>query len=54
MAEEYQQAVSLANLGGIRDLQSSYTQLGLKNSPQVSIRLLNLESSFLFLIQKCF
>ncbi|GMN51594.1 hypothetical protein TIFTF001_020741 [Ficus carica] len=35
MSEEYQQAVSVANLGGIRDLQSSYTQLGLKNSPQV-------------------
>lgn len=35
MAEEYQQAVSVATLGGIRDLQSSYTQLGLKNSPQV-------------------
>ncbi|XP_024022299.1 AUGMIN subunit 4 [Morus notabilis] len=35
MTEEYQHAVSVANLGGIRDLQGSYMQLGLKNSPQV-------------------
>ncbi|XP_030518821.1 AUGMIN subunit 4 [Rhodamnia argentea] len=35
MVEEYQQAVSMANLGGIRDLQGLYPQLGLKNSPQV-------------------
>lgn len=35
MVEEYQQAVSVANLGGIRDLQGLYPQLGLKNSPQV-------------------
>ncbi|XWS09798.1 hypothetical protein CRYUN_Cryun39dG0020100 [Craigia yunnanensis] len=35
MVEEYQQAVSVANLGWIRDLQSLYPQLGLKNSPQV-------------------
>ncbi|KAE8713687.1 HAUS augmin-like complex subunit 4 isoform 2 [Hibiscus syriacus] len=34
MVEEYQQAVSVANLGGIRDLQGLYPQLGLKNSPQ--------------------
>ena len=36
MVEEYQQAVSVANLGGgIRDVQGLYMQLGLKNSPQV-------------------
>lgn len=35
VVEEYQQAVSVANLGGIRDLQGLYPQLGLKNSPQV-------------------
>ncbi|KHG12190.1 Paternally-expressed gene 3 protein [Gossypium arboreum] len=34
MVEEYQQAVSVANLGGIRDIQGFYPQLGLKNSPQ--------------------
>lgn len=37
MVEEYQQAVSVANLGGIRDVQGLYPQLGLKNSPQVLI-----------------
>ncbi|TYH74894.1 hypothetical protein ES332_D05G435300v1 [Gossypium tomentosum] len=36
MVEEYQQAVSVANLGGIRDIQGFYPQLGLKNSPQES------------------
>ncbi|KAK9269358.1 hypothetical protein L1049_001129 [Liquidambar formosana] len=35
MVEEYQQAVSVANLGGIRDVQGLYPQLGLKNSSQV-------------------
>ncbi|GKV42673.1 hypothetical protein SLEP1_g50051 [Rubroshorea leprosula] len=35
MVEEYQQAVSVANLGGIRDVQDLYPQPGLKNSPQV-------------------
>ncbi|GLT83551.1 hypothetical protein SLE2022_018340 [Rubroshorea leprosula] len=35
MVEEYQQAVSVANLGGIRDVQGLYPQLGLKNPPQV-------------------
>ncbi|XP_057960639.1 AUGMIN subunit 4-like [Malania oleifera] len=35
MVEEYQQAVSVANLGGIRDVQVLYPQLGLKNFPQV-------------------
>lgn len=35
MVEEYQQAVSVANLGGTRDVQGLYLQLGLKNSPQV-------------------
>ncbi|CAI9088392.1 OLC1v1022701C1 [Oldenlandia corymbosa var. corymbosa] len=35
MVEEYQQAVSVANFGGIRDIQSLYPQLGLKNPPQV-------------------
>ncbi|KAF5730546.1 hypothetical protein HS088_TW19G00137 [Tripterygium wilfordii] len=35
MVEEYQQAVSVANLGGIRDVQGLYPQLGLKSSSQV-------------------
>uniref|UniRef100_A0A803LSK1 AUGMIN subunit 4 n=1 Tax=Chenopodium quinoa TaxID=63459 RepID=A0A803LSK1_CHEQI len=35
MVEEYQQALSVANPGGIRDVQGLYPQLGLKNSPQV-------------------
>lgn len=35
MVEEYQQAVSVANFGGIRDIQNLYPQLGLKNPPQV-------------------
>ncbi|KAK1581379.1 hypothetical protein Q3G72_005555 [Acer saccharum] len=34
MVEGYQQAVSVANLGGIRDVQGLFSQLGLKNSPQ--------------------
>lgn len=37
MVEEYQQAVSVANFGGIRDVQSLYSQLGLKSPPQVLI-----------------
>lgn len=40
MVEEYQQAVSVANLGGIRDIQGLYPQLGLKSLPQVSNSLL--------------
>ena len=36
MVEEYQQALSVANHGGSRDVQGLYPQLGLKNSPQVS------------------
>lgn len=35
MVEDYQQALSVANLGGIRDVQGLYSQLGLKNPPQV-------------------
>lgn len=35
MVEEYQQAVSGASMGGIRDVQGLYPQLGLMNSPQV-------------------
>ncbi|XP_052208618.1 AUGMIN subunit 4 [Diospyros lotus] len=35
MVEEHQQAFSVANLGGIRDVQGLYPQLGLKNPPQV-------------------
>lgn len=35
MVEEYQQAISVGNLGGIRDASGLYPQLGLKNSPQV-------------------
>ncbi|XP_031402297.1 AUGMIN subunit 4 isoform X1 [Punica granatum] len=34
MVEEYQQALSVANLGGIRDPQGLYSQLGLKSPPQ--------------------
>ncbi|KAF6168123.1 hypothetical protein GIB67_011508, partial [Kingdonia uniflora] len=34
MVEEYQQAVSMASLGGMRDVQSVYPQLGLKSSPK--------------------
>lgn len=37
MVEGYQQAVSVANLGGIRDVQGLSSQLGLKSSPQVLI-----------------
>lgn len=35
MVEEYQQAVSVANLGGIRDLQTLFSQPRLRSSPQV-------------------
>ncbi|KAK6946916.1 HAUS augmin-like complex subunit 4 [Dillenia turbinata] len=35
MVEEHQQAVSVANLGGIRDVHGLYPQLGLKNPAQV-------------------
>ncbi|XP_028073685.1 AUGMIN subunit 4-like [Camellia sinensis] len=35
MVEDYQQAVSVASLVGIRDVHGLYPQLGLKNSPQV-------------------
>ncbi|THG12810.1 hypothetical protein TEA_016140 [Camellia sinensis var. sinensis] len=35
MVEDYQQAVSVASLVGIQDVQGLYPQLGLKNSPQV-------------------
>lgn len=35
MVEDYQQAVSVANLGGIRDTHGPHSNLGLKNSPQV-------------------
>lgn len=35
MVEEYQQAVSVASLGGSRDAQGLYPQLGLKTSPLV-------------------
>lgn len=35
MVEEYQQALSAANLGGIRDVRGHYPQLSLKNLPQV-------------------
>ncbi|CAJ1964115.1 unnamed protein product [Sphenostylis stenocarpa] len=35
MVEEYQQAISVSNLGGIRDTSNLYPQLGLRNSPQV-------------------
>ncbi|KAK8358429.1 hypothetical protein V6Z12_A04G018800 [Gossypium hirsutum] len=37
MVEEYQQAVSVANLGGIRDIQGFYPQLELKNAPQARV-----------------
>ncbi|KAI3948821.1 hypothetical protein MKX01_022235 [Papaver californicum] len=35
MIEEYQQAISVGNIGGIRDVQGLYPQLGLKCSLQV-------------------
>ncbi|KAM0070781.1 putative HAUS augmin-like complex subunit 4 [Helianthus debilis subsp. tardiflorus] len=35
MVEDYQQAVSVANLGGIRDRPGLHSNLSLKNSPQV-------------------
>ncbi|KAJ7963818.1 AUGMIN subunit 4 [Quillaja saponaria] len=35
MVEEYQQAVSVANLGGMRDTQGLYPQFGLMNPPQL-------------------
>ncbi|XP_058001339.1 AUGMIN subunit 4-like [Hevea brasiliensis] len=35
MVEEYQRAVLVANLGGIRDIHGLYPQLSLKNPPQV-------------------
>ncbi|CAA0828611.1 Unknown protein [Striga hermonthica] len=35
MVEEYQQAISVANMGGIPDVQGLYPKLGLKNPPQV-------------------
>ncbi|GER32941.1 HAUS augmin-like complex subunit [Striga asiatica] len=35
MVEEYQQAISMANMGGIPDVQGLYPKLGLKNPPQV-------------------
>ncbi|XP_027930577.1 AUGMIN subunit 4 isoform X1 [Vigna unguiculata] len=35
MVEEYQQAISVSNLGGIRDTGNLYPQLGLRNTPQV-------------------
>lgn len=35
MIEDYQQAISTANLSGIRDVQTIYPQLGLKCSPHV-------------------
>ncbi|CAN6451301.1 unnamed protein product [Victoria cruziana] len=35
MVEEYQQAMAVASLGGIRDVQGLYFQLGLKAPPQV-------------------
>lgn len=37
MVEEYQQAISVSNLGGIRDTGNLYPQLGLRNTPQVLI-----------------
>ncbi|KAL6529460.1 AUGMIN subunit 4 [Orobanche gracilis] len=35
MIEEYQQAISVANFGGIPDVQGLYSKLGLKNSAEV-------------------
>lgn len=35
LVEEYQHALSVANVGGIRDLNSVFDQLGLRSSPQV-------------------
>ena len=36
LVEEYQHALSVANVGGIRDLSVVFEQLGLRLSPQVS------------------
>lgn len=35
LVEEYQHALSIANVGGIRDLNTVFDQLGLRSSPQV-------------------
>lgn len=35
LVEEYQHAVSVANVGGIRDFNTVFDQLGLRSSPQV-------------------
>lgn len=35
LVEDYQQALSVANVGGIRDLNAVFTQMGLRSSPQV-------------------
>ncbi len=35
LVEEYQHALSVANVGGIRDLNVVFEQLGLRSSPQV-------------------
>ncbi|KAL1370866.1 hypothetical protein HN51_001050 [Arachis hypogaea] len=35
VVEEYQQAISMSSLGGLRDTGGLYPQLGLRNSPQV-------------------
>ncbi|XP_024519609.1 AUGMIN subunit 4 [Selaginella moellendorffii] len=35
LVEEFQQAISVANAGGIRDVQALFLQLGLRSTPQV-------------------
>jgi hypothetical protein len=47
LVEEYQQALSVASMGGVRDLMSVFAQLDLRSSPQVP-----LSNSFIFLITK--
>lgn len=53
MVEEYQQAISVSNLGGIRDTGGLYPQLGLRNSPQVfELLLLLLENVGLIYLEE--
>lgn len=42
LVEEYQHALSVANVGGIRDLNTVFDQLGLRSSPQVSFAALHM------------
>lgn len=37
LVEEYQQAQSVASMGGVRDLMSVFAQLDLRSTPQVPL-----------------